>query len=153
MSITKTLRKNWIEHVAYACDQYMHTKNVFLQDTPPKNGADYIQWNAIVESFMRNSGVLALFFTIGYKPDDSQYLEPIREDENKDAYYMRQFNTDFTLAATEYDKLRDWQEVVEHTVYRLSAKREKMLKDRLSKGRDVVDILDPLVASLDLSIL
>jgi hypothetical protein len=141
----KKWQKRWIEHVMYTCNQFVATRDTFIQDTPPSTNEDngIVYWNCMVDSFMHNSGVLASFFTIGYKPDHSRYAEFVKG--HKDDCYMRQLDTSFTLTSAEYDRLRDWQEVVEHTVYRLSAHREEMLRDRLSKGREVVDILDPLI--------
>ena len=137
---------NWTKHVTYTCNQFLGTKNVFLQDTPPKDTDDCVKWNAIVDSSLNYSRVLVLFFTIGYKPDNSRYPKHVKKCGGD--YFMRQLDINFSLTSVEYDTLRDWHDLVSKTVAHLGVDREQMLNNRLAEGKNVVVILDRLISIL-----
>ncbi len=140
--------KDWGQHVNYTCTQFLGTKDVFLENTPPnaetQTKKECIQWNAMIDSFLINSRVLASFFTMNFIPIGSKYTEPVKPRFGD--YYMRRLDKNFTLTSEKYDLLRDWHTNVSKTVAHLGVDRTEMLCDRLSDGQEIIDILDSLIS-------
>jgi hypothetical protein len=157
MSTTHIDWKKWGAHVNYTCNQFAGTKNVFLQNVPPPNIAcnidRIIQWNAMVDSFLISSRVLAAFF-FTTEPSEVKPTKWIPRRWNKikwkkyqlhEDYYMRQLVPDFTLTTKQYQALQDWHDIVSKTVAHLGVDRDTMLQNRLPEAKKIVPILELLI--------
>jgi DNA primase len=136
---------DWGEQLNYTSNQFLSTSRVVLsKKSMEKYG--FMERNAMVESFLISSRVLASFFT-QTKPNKQNDKNDVSED-----YYMRQLDPNFQLdtdKATSEEKskiLREWKDSVSRTVAHMCSGRSTMLRMvRSSNEQEIVTILQELI--------
>ena len=136
---------DWGEQLNYTSNQFLSTSRVVLSKESMEKYS-FMERNAMVESFLISSRVLASFFT-QTKPNKQNDKNDVSED-----YYMRQLDPNFQLdtdKATSEKKskiLKKWKDSVSRTVAHLCSGRSiMMLMVRSSNGQEIVTILQELI--------
>ncbi len=154
-TMTSSTDINWVdwgEQLNYTSNQFLGTSRVVLSKQSMEK-YNFMERNAMVESFLISSRLLASFFT-QTKPNKQKKKKKKKGAKNdvSEDYYMRQLDPNFQLdtdKATSEEKskiLKKWKDSVSRTVAHMCSGRSMMLRMvRSSNGQEIVTILQELI--------